>query len=31
LILLGYSECATKVKNVDYCWCFCHDLTVINQ
>jgi len=31
LILLGYSECTTKVKNVGYCWCFCHDLTVINQ
>jgi len=31
LILLGYSECTKKVKNVGYCWCFCHDLTVINQ
>jgi len=31
LIWLGYSECTKEVKNVGSCWCFCHDLTVINQ
>src|ERR1700733_9196504 len=31
LVGLDFLEYPLQCKNVGYCWCFCHDITVIQQ